>query len=173
MNCIDKYESIISLSCFFFLQFQLRSRLQVKIQWRQQLSLSHLQALVWVSITWSQVLSRGISWCDLQEMGESVVISSLFMLSWPGNSEWTYWWLIQAAACPHCPPVYHTRWRLHIVFFRCWTSKVFGLTQLVIEHEFTVSVANAIEVYKNWYFRSIFTKKNRAGRKYHQSFAYC
>ena len=35
-------------------------------------------------------------------------------LPWPGDSEGTFWSSNQAATCP---PVYHTRWRLHTVPF--------------------------------------------------------
>ena len=35
-------------------------------------------------------------------------------LPWPGDSEGTFWSLSQAATCP---PVYHTRRRLHTVPF--------------------------------------------------------
>ena len=42
-----------------------------------------------------------------------IVITFLFTkLPWPGDSEGTFWSSSQAATCP---PVYHTRRRLHTV----------------------------------------------------------
>ena len=44
-----------------------------------------------------------------------IVITFLFTkLPWPGDSEGTFRSSSQAATCP---PVYHTRWRLHTVPF--------------------------------------------------------
>ena len=73
-------------------------------------------------------------------------------LPWPGDSEGTFWYSSQAATCP---PVYHTRLRLHTVLFnaerqagKLWIPIfiVFGLTQLGIEPESTASVADALSI---------------------------
>ena len=71
-------------------------------------------------------------------------------LPWPGDSEGTFRSSSQAATCP---PVYHTRRRLHTVPFnaehqagKLWIPSfiVFGLTRPGIEPESTVSVADAL-----------------------------
>ena len=71
-------------------------------------------------------------------------------LPWPGDSEGTFRSLSQAATCP---PVYHTRRRLHTVPFnaerqagKLWIPIfiVFGLTRPGIEPESTASVADAL-----------------------------
>ena len=71
-------------------------------------------------------------------------------LPWPGDSERTFRSSSQAATCP---PVYHTRRRLHTVPLiaerqagKLWIPIfiVFGLTRPGIEPESTVSVADAL-----------------------------
>ena len=71
-------------------------------------------------------------------------------LPWPGDSEGTFRSLSQAATCP---PVYHTRRRLHTVSLiakrqagKLWIPIfiVFGLTRPGIEPESTASVADAL-----------------------------
>ena len=71
-------------------------------------------------------------------------------LPWPGDSEVTFRSSSQAAACP---PVYHTRWRLHTVPLiaerqagKLWIPIfiVFGLTRPGIEPESAASVADAL-----------------------------
>ena len=71
-------------------------------------------------------------------------------LPWPGDSEGTFRSSSQAATCP---PVYHTRRRLHTVPFnaerqagKLWIPIfiVFGLTRPGIEPESTASVADAL-----------------------------
>ena len=80
-----------------------------------------------------------------------IVITFYFTkLPWPGNSERTFRSSSQAATCP---PVYHTRRRLHTVPLiaerqagKLWIPIfiVFGLTRPGIEPESTVSVADAL-----------------------------
>ena len=74
----------------------------------------------------------------------------LFKLTWPGDSEGTFWSSSQAATCPS---VYHTWQRIHTVPLnaerqagKLWIPIfiVFGLTRLGIELESTVSVADAL-----------------------------
>ena len=71
-------------------------------------------------------------------------------LPWPGDSEGTFRSSSQAATCP---PVYHTRRRLHTVPLiaerqagKLWIPIfiVFGLTRLGIEPESTASVADTL-----------------------------
>ena len=71
-------------------------------------------------------------------------------MPWPGDSEGTFRSSSQAATCP---PVYHTRWRLHTVPLtaerqagKLWIPIfiVFGSTRLGIEPKSTVSVADAL-----------------------------
>ena len=71
-------------------------------------------------------------------------------LPWPGDSEGTFRSSSQAASCP---PVYHTRRKLHTVPLiaerqagKLWIPVfiVFGLTRPGIEPEFTASVADAL-----------------------------
>ena len=71
-------------------------------------------------------------------------------LPWPGDSEGTFRSSSQAATCP---PVYHTRRRLHTVPLiaerqagKLWIPLfiVFGLTRPGIEPESTASVADAL-----------------------------
>ena len=71
-------------------------------------------------------------------------------LPWPGDSKGTFRSSSQAATCP---PVYHTRRRLHTVPFnaerqagKLWIPIfiVFGLTRPGIEPESIVSVADAL-----------------------------
>ena len=74
-------------------------------------------------------------------------------LPWPGGSEGTFQSSSQAATCP---PVYHTRWRLHTVALiaerqagKLWIPIfiVFGLTRLGIESKSAVSVADALSTW--------------------------
>ena len=74
---------------------------------------------------------------------------SFTKLSWPGDSEGTFRSSSQVATCP---PVYHTRWRLHTVpcnaerqAGKLWKPIfiVFGLIRPGIRPESTVSVADA------------------------------
>ena len=79
------------------------------------------------------------------------VITFLFTkLRWPGDSEGTFRSSSQAATCP---PVYHTRRRLHTVLLiaerqagklRIPLFTVLGLTRTRIELELTASVAHAL-----------------------------
>ena len=71
-------------------------------------------------------------------------------LPWPGDSKGTFRFSSQAATCP---PVYHTRRRLHTVpliaerqagKLRIPIFLVFGLTRPGIEPESTASVADAL-----------------------------
>ena len=71
-------------------------------------------------------------------------------LPWPGDGEGTFRSSSQAATCP---PVYHTRRRLHTVPLIAERQAgklgipifmVFGLTRPGIEHESTASVAYAL-----------------------------
>ena len=71
-------------------------------------------------------------------------------LPWPGDSEGTFRSSSQATTCP---PVYHTRRRLHTIpliaerqagKLRIPTFIIFGLTRPGIEPEFTASVADAL-----------------------------
>ena len=72
---------------------------------------------------------------------------------WPGDSEGTFRSSSQAATCP---PVYHTRWRLHTVLFvaqrqagKLWIPIfiVFGLIRPGIVPDSTVSLADAISTW--------------------------
>ena len=71
-------------------------------------------------------------------------------LHWPGDSEGTFRSSSQTATCP---PVYHTRWRLHNLRLIAERQAgkllipifiVFGLTRLETEPKSTVSVADAL-----------------------------